>query len=278
MARGSAPIGESSSARGWRRPRTAAAASARQRSRTYGQRGESRQPAGRSNAPGTTPASEASRRRPALRSGSDASSASVYGWRGCANRSAAAALSTIWPAYITSTRCAHLGDDAEVVRDQHQRHAALALQAQQQGEHLRLHGDVERGRRLVGDEQARVAGDRHRQHDALAHAARELVREGVEAALRVGDLDVLQQLQRARASRPARAAFVQRDRLHQLERDRERRVEARHRVLEDHRDLAAEQARAARARTSPAGRARRTRGARRERARANRSGRGRRAR
>ena len=30
------------------------------------------------------------------------------------------------------------GDDAEVVGDQDQRHAALALQAQQQGEHLRL--------------------------------------------------------------------------------------------------------------------------------------------
>src|SRR6185369_1150328 len=78
----------------------------RQRSRTYGQRGESRQPAGRSNAPGTTPASEASRRRPALRSGSEASNASVYGCRGRANRSAAVALSTIWPAYITRTRCA----------------------------------------------------------------------------------------------------------------------------------------------------------------------------
>ncbi len=30
----------------------------------------------------------------------------MYGWRGCANSSAAAALSTIWPAYITRTRCA----------------------------------------------------------------------------------------------------------------------------------------------------------------------------
>ena len=45
---------------------------------------------------------------------------------------------------------------------------------------------------------------------------------------------------RARRAR-ARAAFVQRDRLHQLEGDRERRVQACHRVLEDHRDLAAEE-------------------------------------
>ena len=67
------------------------------------------------------------------------------------------------------------------------------------------------------------------------------MREGVEAALGVGDLDVLEQLQRARAPRFPRSAFVQRDRLHQLEGDRERRVEARHRVLEDHRDLAAEE-------------------------------------
>jgi hypothetical protein len=37
-----------------------------------------------------------------------------------------------------------LGDDAEVVRDQYDRHAEFALQSQQQIEDLRLHGDVER--------------------------------------------------------------------------------------------------------------------------------------
>ena len=43
------------------------------------------------------------------------------------------------------------------------------------GQVLGLDGDVEAGGRLVGDEQARLAGDGDGAHDALAHAARELV-------------------------------------------------------------------------------------------------------
>ena len=68
------------------------------------------------------------------------------------------------------------------------------LQRAQQVEDLRLHGDVERGRGLVGDEQARVADERHRDHHALAHAARELVRVLAEPALGVGDADEVEQL------------------------------------------------------------------------------------
>jgi hypothetical protein len=36
---------------------------------------------------------------------------------------------------------------------------------------LRLDGDVERGGRLVGDQHFRIAGERHGDHGALAHAA-----------------------------------------------------------------------------------------------------------
>ena len=43
-------------------------------------------------------------------------------------------------------------------------------------EDLRLHGDVERGGRLVGDQQVGLIGERHRDHHALALAAGELVR------------------------------------------------------------------------------------------------------
>jgi hypothetical protein len=50
-----------------------------------------------------------------------------------------------------------------------------------QVEDLRLDGDVERGRRLVGDQQRRAAGQRHRDHRPLAHAARQLVRIIVDA-------------------------------------------------------------------------------------------------
>ena len=65
----------------------------------------------------------------------------------------------------------HLGDHAEIVRDQDDRHAGLLLQVAQQVEDLRLHGDVERGGRLVGDQQVGLAGQRHGDHHALAHAA-----------------------------------------------------------------------------------------------------------
>ena len=56
---------------------------------------------------------------------------------------------------MTGDPVGDLGDHAEVVGDQHDRHAELALQLAQQVEDLRLDGDVERGRRLVGDQQRR---------------------------------------------------------------------------------------------------------------------------
>ena len=79
------------------------------------------------------------------------------------------------------------------------------LQLAQQLEDLRLHGDVERRRRLVGDQQLRSAGDRHRDHDALAHAARELVRILLEALRRRRDADLLEQLDGALAQRASSA-------------------------------------------------------------------------
>jgi hypothetical protein len=71
----------------------------------------------------------------------------------------------------------HAGDHAEVVRDQQNRQSEFALQREQQPQDLRLHGDIERRRRLVGDQQFRVAHQRHRDHHALPQAARKLVRE-----------------------------------------------------------------------------------------------------
>ena len=62
-------------------------------------------------------------------------------------------------------------DHAEIVGDQDHRQAGLPLQTAQQVEDLRLHGDVERGARFVGDQQLRARRERDRDHDALAHAA-----------------------------------------------------------------------------------------------------------
>ena len=90
-------------------------------------------------------------------------------------------------------------DHAEIVRDDDQRDVELARQILHQLEDLRLDGDVERGGRLVGDDELRIAGEPDRDHHALAHAAGELVRILLEPALGVGDADQLQQLERARA-------------------------------------------------------------------------------
>ena len=49
----------------------------------------------------------------------------------------------------------HLRDHAQIVRDKKQRQAEIVPQARQQFENLFLHGDIERRRGLVGDEQAR---------------------------------------------------------------------------------------------------------------------------
>ena len=46
--------------------------------------------------------------------------------------------------------------DAEVVGDEQHRHAEPRLEVGEEREDLRLHGDVERGRRLVGHEQLRL--------------------------------------------------------------------------------------------------------------------------
>ena len=60
-------------------------------------------------------------------------------------------------------------------------------------QHVLLHDDVERGGRLVGDDEVGPADGGERDGDALAHAARELVRIGVEHRGR--------ELQRARDAR-----------------------------------------------------------------------------
>jgi hypothetical protein len=81
-----------------------------------------------------------------------------------------------------------LGDDAEIVRDQQHGHAGLLLQSLQQPQHLGLDGHVERRGRLVRDQQLRVTGQGHGDHDPLLHAAGELVRIFRHAPSRVSEV------------------------------------------------------------------------------------------
>jgi hypothetical protein len=134
-----------------------------------------------------------------------------------------------------------VGHHAQVVADQQQAHAVLAHQFGDQVQHLALDGHVQRGGGLVGDQQVGPAGQRDGDHHALALAARELVRVGVEPLARPAAA--------ARAAAgaaprhaPRRAqALVQAQRLGDLPAHRVQRVQRRHRLLEDHADARAAQ-------------------------------------
>ena len=80
------------------------------------------------------------------------------------------------PAYITMTRCAVSATTPRSWVIRITAVPSLLLQVEDEVEDLRLDGDVERGGRLVGDQHLRIAGERHRDHGALAHAAGQLVR------------------------------------------------------------------------------------------------------
>jgi ABC-type dipeptide/oligopeptide/nickel transport system ATPase subunit len=129
-----------------------------------------------------------------------------------------------------------LGDHPEIVGDHDHRHPELLAEALDQAQDLRLGGHVEGGGRLVGDQQLRVVGERHRDHHPLPHAARELVRVLPHPPLRIGDPDQLEQLDRMRAGRRVAHVLVDLDRLDELIADLEERMQGRQRVLEDHRD------------------------------------------
>ena len=131
------------------------------------------------------------------------------------------------------------GDRAEVVRDQHHRHGALALQAREQPQDLRLHGDIERGGRLVRDQQLRPAGECDRDHHALAHAAGELVRVLPHALPGIAHLHMLEQGERARARRGARQLQVPDHDLGELLAHRQVRCQGGHRILEHQADTGA---------------------------------------
>ena len=133
------------------------------------------------------------------------------------------------------------GDDAEVMRDQDQRHAEFPLQLREQQQDLRLDRDVERRRRLVGDDKIGPAHQRHRDHHTLTQPARKLVRILPEATFRARDADLLQQKHRAIPRFPAGYASMLQHRFFELVANGEGRVQARHRLLENHADAVAAQ-------------------------------------
>ena len=153
----------------------------------------------------------------------------------------------VGPADLADLAEVHDGDPVadvlhhrEVVGDEDQRQAVARLHVLEQVEDLRLHRHVERGDRLVADDQLRLGRDRAGDRDALALAAGELVRAPV-AGLRRGSRPTASSTSSTLASRSAFVADASRcEALGDDVLDLAARVQRRDRVLEDHLHLRAQ--------------------------------------
>ena len=126
-----------------------------------------------------------------------------------------------------------LGHHAQIVGDDQHGGVGDVARGLENVEDLRLHGDIERGRRLVADDQVRIVRDRHGDHHALAFAAGEFVGECARPLQRLRDADQFQKLHRALAgSGLADVAVVDADGLGDLVTHGVDRRQRRHGVLE----------------------------------------------
>ena len=185
---------------------------------------------------GGAPGIETTARRLPCRSGVAAKSRRVYGWLGSWKSASIGGRLDDLAGVHDRRAVADLGDDRQVVRDEDEREPEVVGERDEQLEDLRLHHHVERGRRLVGEEDLRLAGERHGDRRALPHPARELVREAVRPVRR--------DARRARAAPPPAGAPAcpRRSPCSSIgsticDADRLDRVEGVHRSLEDHRDV-----------------------------------------
>src|SRR5690349_2913713 len=124
----------------------------------------------------------------------------------------------------------------EVVGDEEHRQAALAAQVVEDRHHLRLGGDVDSGRRLVGEQQLRLRQQRGGDHHPLQQPAGELVRELAQAPGTVLDADLGQGRHRPPLGLVLADALRRPQRLGEEVADAAHRVRVRARILEDHRD------------------------------------------
>ncbi len=88
----------------------------------------------------------------------------------------------------------HSGNHAQVMGDQQQSHIKFLLDGSQQGQDLRLNGDVQGRGRLVGNDQAGAAHQAHGDHHTLAQAPRKLVRVLFQARGSRGNAHFSQQI------------------------------------------------------------------------------------
>ena len=180
---------------GCRRAGPAAAPPSAHLSCAFQQRVRKRQPDGGLIGEGTSPASRIRSRPLVVRVGLGHGGQQRVGVRVARARCRwrrRSPISTILPRYITATRCEKCRTIARSCAMKRKAMPSSPLELLQQVDDLRLDGDVQRGDRLVRDDQLRLQGERAGDADALPLAAGELVREAV-VVLGV-EADGLQQL------------------------------------------------------------------------------------
>ena len=128
-----------------------------------------------------------------------------------------------------------LEQQRQVVGDEQDREVEPLLELHDLRQDVPLHHHVERGGRLVHDDDLGVGGQRHGDHHPLPHAAGQLVRVGAEPVAR--DADQVKQRRNLVLRLAPGQPQVGRDRVEQLVLDAEHGVERVHRALEDDRDL-----------------------------------------
>ena len=131
----------------------------------------------------------------------------------------------------------HVGGDAKIVGDEHQPHTFLDLEPLEKVEDLGLHRDIQRRRRLVGDEEVRLQGQSHGDHNALTLAAGKLVGVLASTQGRVRNANPPEQLDGPGVRRFGRALIVGAEGLGDLPADTVNGVEMGQRVLKDHGDF-----------------------------------------
>ncbi len=129
-----------------------------------------------------------------------------------------------------------LRDKTEIMRDQHDRGAVRVLKTLQDIQNLRLDRNIERCRRLIGDQKFRCSREHHRNHDTLTHAAGKFVRIALCAKLGIRKTNIAEQ-RHCLFLRRRLIRIVEQNSLFYLRTDAVDRIQRIKRILKDHSDL-----------------------------------------
>src|SRR5262249_51743459 len=130
-------------------------------------------------------------------------------------------------------------DEIDIVADQNESHAAPLDKFVDQHKQLRLYRYVECRRWFIGDKEFGLRNEHHRNHDALAHAARNLMRIEIVDTLGILDAHSFQHFQSLAPRLPRGGTAVHAVALGDLAANRHHGIERIFWILQHHRYAAA---------------------------------------